>query len=182
MVIKMKIIQGKYKGRVLKGFDIEGTRPTMDRVKESLFAMIQNKIPNSRCLDLFSGSGNLGIEALSMNARDVVFVDKNKISIKTINENLKNINEERLVLHSDYKDALNILSKTDKFDIIFLDPPYSTNYIDEAIKIILDKDILDNNGLIVCETDDIKKINSYDCLEEVKNKKYGEKIVVILKK
>ena len=182
MVIKMKIIQGKYKGRVLKGFDIEGTRPTMDRVKESLFAMIQNKIPNSRCLDLFSGSGNLGIEALSMNASDVVFVDKNKISVKIINENLKNINEERRVLHSDYKDALNILSKTDKFDIIFLDPPYSTNYIDEAIKIILDKDILDNNGLIVCETDDIKKINSYDCLEEVKNKKYGEKIVVILKK
>ena len=72
----MRIISGKYKGRVLKGYTLKGTRPTMDRVKESLFASIQDYLDNSVCLDLFAGSGNLGIEALSMGAREVVFVDK----------------------------------------------------------------------------------------------------------
>ena len=74
----MKVISGKYKGRVLEGFDINGTRPTMDRVKESLFGTIQNYVPNSIVLDLFSGSGNLGIEALSEGASFAYLVDCNK--------------------------------------------------------------------------------------------------------
>ena len=178
----MKIIQGKYKGRVLKGFDIEGTRPTMDRVKESLFAMIQNKINGSTILDLFSGSGNLGIEALSMNAKDVVFVDKNKICYKTIKENLSMINEEREVLNLDYKEALKYLKGKYKFDIIFLDPPYKDDLIEKSLNLICEYDLLSENGIIVCETDNINKIKTKYMLNEVKNRKYGEKIVVILKK
>lgn len=178
----MKIIQGKYKGRTLKGFDIEGTRPTMDRVKESLFAMIQNKINNSIVLDLFSGSGNLGIESLSMNAKDVVFVDKNRICFKTIKENLSMINEEREVLNLDYIEALKILKEKYKFDIIFLDPPYKGDLIEKSINLICEYDLLNENGIVVCETDDINKIKIPDVLKEVKNRKYGEKIVVILKK
>lgn len=178
----MKIIQGKYKGRTLKGFDIEGTRPTMDRVKESLFAMIQNKINNSIVLDLFSGSGNLGIESLSMNAKDVVFVDKNRICFKTIKENLSMINEEREVLNLDYIQALKILKENYKFDIIFLDPPYKGDLIEKSINLICEYDLLNENGIVVCETDDINKIKIPDVLKEVKNRKYGEKIVVILKK
>lgn len=84
----MKIISGKYKGRNIIGYDIEGTRPTMDRVKESLFAMIQNYIKDSNCLDLFSGSGNLGLEALSEGAKSCTFIDENKIAIKTIKNNI----------------------------------------------------------------------------------------------
>lgn len=178
----MKIIQGKYKGRTLKGFDIEGTRPTMDRVKESLFAMIQNKINNSIVLDLFSGSGNLGIESLSMNAKDVVFVDKNRICFKTIKKNLSMINEEREVLNLDYIEALKILKEKYKFDIIFLDPPYKGDLIEKSINLICEYDLLNENGIVVCETDDINKIKIPNVLKEVKNRKYGEKIVVILKK
>ena len=84
-----KVISGSLKGRVIKGYDISGTRPTMDRVKESLFAMIQNYLKDSIVLDLFSGSGNLGIEALSNDAKIVYFNDYNKICTKTIEENLK---------------------------------------------------------------------------------------------
>ena len=181
----MKIIQGKYKGRVLKGFDIDGTRPTMDRVKESLFAMIQNKVPNSKCLDLFSGSGNLGIEALSMGANDVVFVDKNRISIKTINENLSNINENRRVLNNDYKDAILKLSTTDKFDIIFLDPPYKSNYVLNSIENIIEFNILENDGIIVVETDDknkIEEIKKYNNLEVYDIRKYGIVLVIFIRK
>ena len=83
----MKIISGKYKGRVLEGFELKGTRPTMDRVKESLFAMIQNNILDSTVLDLFSGSGNLGIEALSEGAKFSYFVDSNKKACQTIKNN-----------------------------------------------------------------------------------------------
>ena len=82
----MKVISGKLKGRVLKGYNIEGTRPTMDRVKESLFASIQDRIMDSVVLDLFAGSGNLGIEAISNGANKCYFVDNNKICIKTIND------------------------------------------------------------------------------------------------
>ena len=86
----MKIISGKYKGRNIVGYDINGTRPTMDRVKESLFAMIQNYIDNSNCLDLFAGSGNLGLEALSNGASSCTFIDNNKIAIKTIKNAITN--------------------------------------------------------------------------------------------
>ena len=112
----MKVIQGKHKGTILKGFEIDGTRPTMDRVKESLFAMIQNSITDSIVLDLFAGSGNLGIESLSMGAKEGYFVDKNNIACKIIKENLAKVREEGKVFKLDYIDALN--SFTNKFDIV----------------------------------------------------------------
>ena len=178
----MKIIQGKYKGIVLKGFDIDGTRPTMDRVKESLFAMIQNNIKDKNALDLFAGSGNLGIEALSMGAKSVYFVDKNPIAIKTIKENLNKIKIESQVLKNDYKDALKAFENKTKFDLIFLDPPYKTNYIEESLKLIERYDLLNKDGLVVCESDDVNKIKYSNYYQEYKNRKYSEKIVVILKR
>lgn len=178
----MKIIQGKYKGTVLKGFDIDGTRPTMDRVKESLFAMIQKNIKDKNALDLFAGSGNLGIEALSMGAKSVYFVDKNPIAIKTIKENLNKIKIESQVLKNDYKDALKAFENKTKFDLIFLDPPYKTNYIEESLKLIERYDLLNKDGLVVCESDDVNKIKYSNYYQEYKNRKYSEKIVVILKR
>ena len=177
----MKVISGKYKGRNIEGFTIDGTRPTMDRVKESLFAMIQNYIDDSNVLDLFSGSGNLGIEALSEGAKSIVLVDSNYKAIKVIENNLKNIGiNEAKVLNMDYKKAIEILDE--KFDIIFLDPPYKTNYIEESIKLITKYNLLKDNGIIVCESDNIDRIvygEEYTC---IKDKKYGDKYVVILKK
>lgn len=176
----MKVIQGKHKGTVLKGFDINGTRPTMDRVKESLFAMIQNKVQDSVVLDLFAGSGNLGIEALSMGATKCYFVDKNNIACKTIKENLVKVKEEGEILKLDYKEALKTFNN--KFDLIFLDPPYDTNYINESIKLISENDLLNDDGLIICETNNLSKVNVDEKYIVFKNKKYGEKIVIILKK
>ena len=98
----MRVISGLYKGRNIDGFDIDGTRPTQDRVKESLFGSIQDYIEDSVVLDLFSGSGNLGIEALSNGAKECYFVDNNKEAIKVINSNLSKIGISSNVLHKDF--------------------------------------------------------------------------------
>ena len=181
-VVFMKIISGKLKGRNIEGFDIDGTRPTMDRVKESLFATIQDYIPDSICLDLFSGSGNLGIEAISEGAKFSYLVDNNKKAINVINSNIKrfNLEEDVSVLNMDYKKAIEFLHNK-KIDIIFLDPPYKTNYIEESIKLINNYNILSDNGIIICESDSLNKI-VYDNYKEIKSKKYGDKYIVILKK
>ncbi len=176
----MKIISGIYKGRTLDGYNISGTRPTMDRVKESLFAMIQDYIKDSTVLDLFSGSGNLGIEALSNGAKVAYLVDNNNIAIKTINSNIKKLNiDNAKVLKGDYKNILNNMNT--KFDLIFLDPPYETNYLEESIKLIIDNDLLKESGLIICESSSLDKIIYPNNFEVYKEKKYGDKYVVILK-
>lgn len=177
----MKVISGKYKGRKIEGFDIEGTRPTMDRVKESLFATIQNYVKESVVLDLFSGSGNLGIEALSEGASYAYLVDKNIKCIKTINKNINNIGIENVkVLNVDYKLALKQINK--KLDLIFLDPPYKTSLIEDSLKLIDEYDLLSDDGLIVCESDDVDKIIYSNKYESIKEKRYGDKYIVLLKK
>lgn len=180
----MKVISGKYKGRILKGYDLKGTRPTMDRVKESLFASIQDYLEESTILDLFSGSGNLGIESLSMKGDFAYLVDKNKLACKTIKENLKMLDiDNAKVICNDYKTALKSFKDDDiKFDIIFLDPPYKTDYIEKSLKLISEYDILNKNGLIVCESDKLEKIIYGDMYNELKNKRYGDKYIVILEK
>lgn len=177
----MKVISGKYKGRKIEGFDIEGTRPTMDRVKESLFATIQNYVRESVVLDLFSGSGNLGIEALSEGASYAYLVDKNIKCIKTINKNINNIGIENVkVLNMDYKLALKQINK--KLDLIFLDPPYKTSLIEDSLKLIDEYDLLSDDGLIVCESDDVDKIIYSNKYTAIKEKRYGDKYIVLLKK
>lgn len=168
----MRIISGKWKGRKLKGFDIDGTRPTMDRVKESLFGMIQKYVPNSEVLDLFGGSGALGLEAISNGASKVILCDNNDISIKTILENSRGM-ENVEVIQTDYK---KFLKETNlKFDIIFLDPPYKANILNKAIRIIEEREILKIGGIIVCEYE-----QSCDCSYElIKEKKYGHKNINI---
>ena len=180
----MKVISGKYKGRNLEGFDLDGTRPTMDRVKESLFGMIQNYVDDSVVLDLFSGSGNLSIEALSEGAKYAYSVDSNYKAIKTIKKNIDTINITDIdVLNMDYIEALKYFNNKDiNFDIIFLDPPYKTNYIEKSIELIDKYDLLKDDGIIVCESDSLDKIIYTEKYKSVKDKKYGDKYIVLLKK
>ena len=178
----MRIISGKYKGRNILGHDIEGTRPTQDRVKESLFSMIQEYIPDSIVLDLFAGSGNLGIEALSNNAKECYFVDDNKKCCDIIKKNLNGI-EDATILNMDYRKALDYLINNNiKFDLIFLDPPYNMNCLDTIINIVIDNNLLNNNGLIICEYEFDDFSNTYDGLTAIKDKKYGYKNIKIYRK
>ena len=180
----MKIISGIYKGRTIEGFDIKGTRPTMERVKESLFAMIQNYLPNSTCLDLFSGSGNLGIEALSEGADTIYLVDNNIKAIKIIEKNIEKLNIEKAnIINSDYKKALTLFKeKNIKFDVIFLDPPYKTNFLEKSLSLIAEYNLLNEDGIIICESDSIDKIVFSVYYKLIKERTYNDKFVVILEK
>ena len=180
----MRVISGKYKGRNIKGFDIVGTRPTMDRVKESMFASINSYLKDSIILDLFAGSGNLGIEALSNGATNAYLVDNNRKAIETIKKNINTINIENAnVLNLDYKKALLYFKENNiKFNIIFLDPPYKTDYIENSINLIDEYDLLEKNGIIICESSDLNKIIYSNSYKSIKDKKYGDKYIVIISK
>ena len=174
----MKIISGKYKGRIIKGFDTVGTRPTMDRVRESLLATINPYLKDKIVLDLFAGTGSLGLEAISNGAKKAIFVDKNKICINNIKETIikLGIEEEIKFINSDYQNALKGIEKV---DIIFLDPPYHENILNKAISKIEELDILNKNGLLIAEFEEEKPNCNYELLKE---KKYGDKYINIYKK
>jgi len=177
----MRVISGLLKGRKLEGYDIDGTRPTMDYVKESMFAMVQDYLYDAKVLDLFAGSGSLGIEAISNGAEECTFVDKNIIAIKTIEKNIKNfkIEQKCTLINKDYKNALNVL-KNKKFDIIILDPPYKMSVKDDVLNSIISNNVIAKEGIIICETEEI--IDSFNNnLEIIKCRKYGQKNITILK-
>ena len=179
----MRVISGKYKGRVLDGHKVAGTRPTMDRVKESMFAMLQSDIPDSCCLDLFSGSGNLGIEAISNGAKKVYFVDFNQICIQTIEKNLRTlkITEEAVVLKKDYLEALRYFKEREiQFQVIFLDPPYKYHFMTKILEELEIYGLLKPGVKIVCETDNEEEIET--SLKLLKEKRYGSKWLHIYEK
>lgn len=179
----MKIISGKLKGRVINNYNIKGTRPTMDRVKESIFATIQDYIKDSIFLDLFAGTGNIGIEAISNGSSLCYFVDNNKEATKVISEYIDkfNISNNSIILNKEYKKALNYFIENNiKFDIIYLDPPYKTDYINEILSIISNNNLLNKNGIIIIEKSDNNDINNFN-YEIIKIKKYGNKNITILK-
>ncbi len=178
----MRVISGIYKGRQLKGYTLKGTRPTMDRVKESLFDILGDKVEKSVCLDLFAGSGNLGIEALSRGAKFGYFVDREYMAYKTIKDNLSLLNILNAeVLNMDYLKALERLN-TIKFDIIFLDPPYKSDYLEKAVRKISDLRLLNDKGIVVLESDDINKLYYNDYFREVVTRKYGDKYIRIIER
>lgn len=179
----MKIISGTLKGRNIKGYDTIGTRPTMDRVRESVFSMIQNYVPESTVLDLFAGCATLGLEAISNGAKLCYFNDLNKICINKINENIKefNIGGNAITTTLDYKKALKFYKENNiRFNIIFLDPPYNMECINDIIDYVIDNNLLEKEGLIVCEVDH-NYLKEFKDLELIKSKKYGNKMVLIYK-
>lgn len=179
----LKVISGSLKGRNILGYNIQGTRPTMDRVKESVFAMIQDNIQNSICLDLFAGSGNFGIEAISNGSKYTYFVDNNKECYLTILKNLNNykVNNYK-VLQMDYMTSLKYFCDNKiSFDLIFIDPPYNMKIIDKILNYINQNNLLNKNGQVVCEyQNDILK-EEYGNIKLLKTKKYAIRYVAIYK-
>lgn len=177
----MRVISGKYKGKNLDGFGVVGTRPTMDRVKESLFGMIQNKVKNSAVLDLFAGSGALGIEALSNGAKSCYFVDSGKEIGKILQKNLVGI-ENSYVLLMDYQKAIEKFKNEHlQFDIIFLDPPYHIGILNKVINEIKNANILEKGSLLICEYEEEKPNIEESIFILQKEKKYGDKMIAIYK-
>ena len=147
----MRVISGTARGRKLLEPDGKRIRPSTDKVKESLFNIIQFDIEGRHVLDLFAGSGQLGIEALSRGAASCVFVDESPEAIKLVNANLHHcgLEEAAVVVRGD---AFSYLERGERFDLIFLDPPYETGHIDRALERIIEFDILKDNGIIICES------------------------------
>ena len=139
----MRIISGLARGTKLETLDGNDTRPTLDRVKEPLFSIIQNYIYDAKVLDLFSGSGALALESISRGAKKAFICDNSKKAIEVIRQNVKKTHFEDKVkiINKSYKKCLEEL-ENDKFDIIFLDPPYRTYFGIEATKIIVEKDLI----------------------------------------
>ena len=179
----MRVITGKARGVVLKTPDGMATRPTADRVKEAMFNIIQFEIPAARVLDLFGGTGQLGIEALSRGAKSAVFVDAGEPACRLIRENLKRtkLDGQGRVIRSDY---LDYLSRTkEQFDIILLDPPYAEVFLESAIKKITEIDILRTGGIIVAERPLGKELPwEFPGYERSKDYKYGKTLLTIYRK
>lgn len=177
----MRIITGSAKGIRLDTLEGLDTRPTAERVKESVFSMLQFEIENRRVLDLFAGSGQLGLEALSRGAAACTFVEKSLDAMEIVKKNARKTKlvDKCKILNVDYKDYLRGSKTREKFDIIFLDPPYSQKIIPDILDSIVKNDILNVNGKVVCESeDDIE----YSCtgLETVKHSKYGRVYITVL--
>lgn len=179
----MRVISGKARGVQLKAPDGMSTRPTIDRVKEALFSIIQFEIPGTSVLDLFGGTGQLGIEALSRGAKEAVFVDSQEAACKIIRENIKRTNlvNQSRVVRSDYLDYLKRCKE--KYDIIFLDPPYAEVYLETALKCITEIDILQSGGIIATERPIGKELPSeYDGFVRSRDYKYGKVLLTIYRK
>lgn len=180
----MRVISGKARGTKLYTLEGETTRPTLDRVKESIFNIIQNDIRDAQVLDLFSGSGAISIEAASRGAKKVIACDKSKQAVSIIKKNIEKTHMTEIieVYNLDYIDCLNRLNET-KFDLIYLDPPYKTDYAITAIKQIINLELKKDTGIIILETDDedvIKEIEKEN-IQVVDKRKYGRAIITFLK-
>ncbi len=155
----MRIISGTAKGTKLHTLEGENTRPTLDRVKEALFNIISSYVYDATILDLFSGSGALAIEALSRGANKAIICDNNKKAIQIINENLSKtrFTKKSIIVNDDYANCL-IKLKNEKFDIIFLDPPYGKELGIKSINQISELNLLNEDGIIVLETDKTESV------------------------
>lgn len=181
----MRIISGRMRGTKLYTLEGENTRPTLDRVKEALFSKINIMLEDANVLDLFSGSGALGLESLSRGAKKAVLCDKSKSAINIIKLNLEktHLEKDAIVLLEDYNKALNFLKDKYQFDLIFLDPPYKEEFVKESVEKIIQLDLLKKSGVIIIETDDDERI-----LKEIENlnvnitslRKYGRAKVIFL--
>lgn len=178
----MQIITGKYRARKLLAVDSTGTRPTLARVKESIFNLVQTKIAGSIVLDLFAGSGAFGAECISRGAEKVYFVDHEQKAINVIKQNTRQMNENFEIIKSDYLLAIERFAlEKQKFDLVYLDPPYKSDFVIKSLEKLADLKLLNEGCLIIIEhdgTNDLKNLPSCYIIE--KSKKYGIAYVDVL--
>ena len=184
-IIRLRIISGKARGTKL--YTLEGitTRPTLDRVKESIFNIIQSDIEDSIVLDLFSGSGAIGLEFLSRGAKRAVLCDNSKDAIKIIKQNVQktHFEENSEIYNMEFTKLIERL-QNQKFDIIYIDPPYATDFIKISIEKIIEYKLVNENTKIIVETDDetriLNQIEKMD-VEITDKRKYGRATIIFLK-
>lgn len=179
----MRVITGKSRGIQLKTPDGMLTRPTADRVKEALFSIIHFDLPGAKVLDLFGGTGQLGIEALSRGAESAVFVDAREEACRIIRENLKRtkLEQQGRVVRSDYLDYLSRCRE--QYNIILLDPPYAEVFLENALKRITEIDILQSDGIIVTERPVGKELPwEFGGYTRSRDYKYGKTLLTIYRK
>lgn len=182
----MRIISGTARGTKLYTLEGKTTRPTLDRVKESLFNIIQDKVPNTTFLDLFSGSGAIGLEAASRGAQKVILCDKSKDAIQVIKKNIEKTHLEKKVelYNLDYEKLLK--TKINKnINIVYIDPPYDSDFGIKSIRCIIEQKIIDEKSMIIVETDNeqriLKDLEKLE-IEVIDIRKYGRATLIFLKK
>lgn len=186
----MRIIAGKLKNKKIEFICEEKTRPTADIVRQALFTKLQFEFSMENCLDLFGGSGSLGLEALSRDAKHIYFVENNRTNVKVIENNLKNCGIEydignyktersASLIISDYLLALNKFEI--QFNLILIDPPYASDYYEKALNVILQRDLLADDGYIVLEHNEDRKFENLP-FNIVSEKKYGKRCLTYLQK
>ncbi len=182
----MRIISGIARGTKLYTLEGLDTRPTLDRVKEPLFSIINFNLQDKIILDLFAGSGALGLEALSRGAQKAFFCEKNKDAINIIKKNVEKTKfaDKSYILEGDFSKGLEKLANKVNIDIVFIDPPYKTDLIVKSLEKLIDLKLLNQNAIIVAETDepirikeDIKKLNCINIFDE---RKYGRVSLLFL--
>ena len=182
----MRVISGTARGTLLHSIEDIHTRPTLDRVKESLFNIIQNDIEDAVVLDLFAGSGALGLEAISRGAKKVFFCEKNRDAALVVEKNIEKtrFTDQAILIKADFEKAImQIQNLKEKVDVVFVDPPYKTDLVKKSINALLDSKVLNKNFIIVVETDEPDRI-----LEDIKNmdiniydiRKYGRVSLLFL--
>ena len=179
----MRVITGKARGIQLKTPEGLTTRPTADRVKEALFSIINFDIPGTRVLDLFGGTGQLGIEALSRGAKLATFVDAGEPACRLIRENLRRtkLEADARVVRADYMDYLKRCRE--QYDIIFLDPPYAEVFLENSLKKIAEIDILQSGGIIIAERPLGKELPwELEGFTRSKDYKYGTVLLTVYRK
>lgn len=179
----MRVITGRARGVILKTPEGDLTRPTTDRVKEALFSIVQFELPGAAVLDLFGGTGQLGIEAISRGAQSAVFVDAREDACKLIRENLRRtkFEKEGNVVRADYMDYLKRCKE--KFSLILLDPPYSEVFLENSLKMITEIDILKSGGIIVAERPVGKELPwDFPGYTRSKDYKYGKILLTLYRK
>ena len=180
----MRIIGGKARGMSLKTIEGDSTRPTRDMVREALFSILMAKVPESHFLDLFAGSGAVGLEALSRGAEFATFIDINPKCTLIIKENIvkAHFSECAQVFNVDYKKAISKL-KEERYDLIYVDPPYNKEMGIDAIQRLSDGNVLKEDGIIVLETDTYEDVPEEIGRYVIFNyKRYGRNILSLLRR
>lgn len=180
----MRVVAGKARGLKLETIEGDSTRPTRDVVREALFSILMNYVPNCNFLDLFAGSGAIGIEALSRGAKYAMFIDLNPKCTRIIKRNLEKAKFVDLaeVYNTDYKNAINKM-KSKSFDVIYVDPPYNKEMGIDAIKRLYEADVLSGDGIIVLETDTNENVpDEILGYEKFNYKRYGRNILSLFRR